>query len=145
MAMTAHDAPERDPELQRWLEQYISQHGGVAGTVHLMGGDALELAAAVNIPPRVAEVTRSIPKGKGMAGLAWERDRPVSTCNLQTDQTGDVKPGARAVDANAAVAIPIHGGGGALRGVVGIAFLGERDMDQTELDLLSAEAERAPL
>ena len=143
MAMT----PERGPELQRWLEQYIAQHGGVAGTVHLMGavGEALELAAAVNIPPRVVEATRSIPRGKGMAGLAWERDRPVSTCNLQTDQSGDVRPGARAVDASAAVAIPIHGAGGALRGVVGIAFLGERDMDQAELDRLSAEAERAPL
>jgi hypothetical protein len=141
MAMTE----DRSPELQRWLEQYLSQQGGVAGTVHILGGDALALVAAVNIPPRVVEVTRSIPKGKGMAGLAWERDRAVSTCNLQTDESGDVKPGARAVDASAAVAIPIHGAGGALRGVVGIAFLGERDMDQAELDRLSEEAERAPL
>jgi L-methionine (R)-S-oxide reductase len=140
-AMTGH---EGDPELQRWLEQYISRHGGVAGTVHALAGDALELRAAVNIPPKVVEVTRSIPRGKGMAGLAWERDRPVSTCNIKTDQSGDVRPGARAVDANAAVAIPIHGPGG-LRGVVGIAFLGERLMDQTELDQLAAEAERAPL
>jgi hypothetical protein len=69
----------------------------------------------------------------------------VSTCNLKTDQSGDVRPGARAVDANAAVAIPIHAPGGELRGVVGIAFPGQRDMDQTELDRLSQQAERAPL
>lgn len=134
-----------DPELQRWLELYVAQNGGVAGTIHALAGDALELRAAVNIPPRVVEVTRSIPKGKGMAGLAWERDRPVSTCNLKTDQSGDVKPGARAVDANAAVAIPIHGPAGELRGVVGVAFLGERDMDQSELDHLAEAAERAPV
>ncbi len=138
-------AHEQDPELQRWLEQYVAQHGGVAGTVHAMAGQALELRAAVNIPPKVVEVTRSIPKGKGMAGLAWERDRAVSTCNLKTDHSGDVRPGARAVDANAAVAIPIHGPDGANRGVVGIAFMGQRDMDQEELDRLSEEAERAPL
>jgi L-methionine (R)-S-oxide reductase len=138
-------ADERDPALQRWLEQYIAGHGGVAGTVHALDGDVLLLAAAFNIPPKVVDLTRSIPKGKGMAGLAWERDRPVSTCNLKTDQTGDVRPGARAVDANAAVAIPIHGPGGELRGVIGIAFVGQRDMDQTELDHLSREAERAPL
>ena len=132
------------PALQRWLEHYVNQHGGVAGTVHLLNGDSLELKATVNIPPRVADVTRSIPRGKGMAGLAWERDRPVSTCNLKRDQSGDVKPGARVVDANAAVAIPIHGPGSELRGVVGIAFLGERDMDQAELDHLSQHAERAP-
>jgi len=136
---------EQVPALQRWLEQYIAAHGAVAGTVHALAGDALELAAAVNIPPRVVEVTRTIPRGKGMAGLAWERDRPVSTCNLKTDESGDVRPGARAVDASAAVAIPIHGPDGQLRGVVGIAFQGERDMDQSELDRLGEEAERAPL
>jgi L-methionine (R)-S-oxide reductase len=138
-------ADEQGPALQRWLEQYIAGHGGVAGTVHSLDGDVLQLEAAFNIPPKVVDVTRSIPKGKGMAGLAWERNRPVSTCNLKTDQSGDVRPGARAVDANAAVAIPIHGPAGELRGVVGIAFLGQRDMDQTELDHLSREAERAPL
>src|SRR5690606_7161975 len=68
----------------------------------------LELAACVRIPAPVIAATRTIPKGKGMAGLAWERDRPVQTCNLKTDSSGDVRPGARAVDAQAAVAIPVR-------------------------------------
>jgi L-methionine (R)-S-oxide reductase len=104
----------------------------------------LALAAAVNIPPKVREVVAVIPRGKGMAGLAWERDEPVHTCNLKTDTTGDVRPGAKAVDANAAVAIPIHGADGALRGVVGIAFMGERDITPAELDALTREAEALP-
>jgi L-methionine (R)-S-oxide reductase len=128
-----------------WLGQFIARHGGVAGTVHAIDGDHLALRAAVNIPPPVLEVTRSIPSGKGMAGLAWERDAPVHTCNLKSDQSGDVRPGARAVDANAAVALPVHGAGGAVRGVVGIAWMGERDITEAELAALAAEAEAAPL
>jgi len=135
---------EPDGELERWLRDYVEAHGGVAGTVHVRGVAQLELRAAVNIPPPVVAVVREIPKGKGMAGLAWERDEPVSTCNLKTDETGDVRPGAKAVDANAAVAIPIHDAQGEVRGVVGIAYMGERDMTEAELATLRAEAERLP-
>lgn len=99
------------------------------------------LAAAVNIPPPVAAVVRVVPKGKGMAGLAFERGVAVSTCNLKTDTSGDVRPGAKAVDAQAAVAIPVHDAAGEIRGVVGIAYQGERAMDDLELALLTREAE----
>jgi hypothetical protein len=79
-----------------------------------------------------------------MAGLAWERDEAVHTCNLKDDKTGDVRPGAKAVDANAAVAIPIHAPGGALRGVVGIAYMGEREISTSELESLKKQAEALP-
>ena len=131
-------------DLEQWLRGYVSRNGGVAGTVHLRAQEQLELRAAVNIPPKVAEIVRQIPKGKGMAGLAWERDEPVHTCNLKTDDSGDVRPGARAVDANAAVAIPIHDDAGGIRGVVGIAYMGERDITEQELGALREEAERLP-
>jgi L-methionine (R)-S-oxide reductase len=136
-----------DAALQQWLAEYIKQNGGVAGTVHLRdaaGDEPLELKASVNIPPKVQEIVAAIPKGKGMAGLAWERDEPVHTCNLKDDKTGDVRPGAKAVDANAAVAIPIHDASGAIRGVVGIAYMGERDITSDELAALRAQAENIP-
>lgn len=132
------------PNLDHWLRGFIEGHGGVAGTVHALEAGELALKASVNIPPKVVEVTRRIPRGKGMAGLAWERNEPVSTCNLKTDTSGDVRPGAKAVDANAAVALPVHDAAGAVRGVVGIAFMGERDMEDAELGTLGAEAEQAP-
>ena len=132
-------------QAESWLKAFIAKHGGVAGTIHAVAGEALALCAAVNIPPKVVELTRSIPSGKGMAGLAWERDAPVHTCNLKSDETGDVRPGARAVDANAAVALPVHGEGGAVRGVVGIAWMGERTLTESELAALGAEAEQAPV
>ena len=131
--------------IETWLRTWLTTNGGVAGTVHLRRDDDLVLTAAVNIPPPVAAIVRVVPKGKGMAGLAFERNAPVSTCNLKTDATGDVRPGAKAVDANAAVAIPIHDAGGAIRGVVGIAYMGERDMEPSELERLTREAEALPL
>jgi len=135
---------DRGSDLEQWLRSYIARNGGVAGTVHLRGAEQLELRAAVNIPPKVAEIVRAIPRGKGMAGLAWERDEPVHTCNLKTDATGDVRPGAKAVDANAAVAIPVHDRAGQIRGVVGIAYMGERDITEQELEGLRAQAEQLP-
>ena len=123
-----------DPVLETWLRAFVEAHGGIAGTVHVRGDEALLLRAAVNIPPPVVRATEIIPKGKGMAGLAWERQRAVAVCNLKTDSSGDVRPGAKAVDAQAALAIPVRDETGDVRAVVGIAFLGERDFTDTELE-----------
>jgi L-methionine (R)-S-oxide reductase len=122
----------------------LTSHGGIAGTVHLLEGDLLRLASSVNIPPPVVKLTETIPKGKGMAGLAWERGTIVSTCNLKEDKSGDVRPGAKAVDAQAALAIPVHTPSGDLRAVVGIAFMGERDFSQEELAAFEAAAASLP-
>jgi L-methionine (R)-S-oxide reductase len=130
--------------LDVWLRRFVSDHGGVAGTVHTRTDDVLTLAASLNIPPPVVQKTRVIPKGKGMAGLAWSRDQIVSTCDLKADQTGDVQPGAKAVDAQAAAAIPVHDDSGGLRAVVGIAFMGERDFTPSELAAFANAAESLP-
>jgi hypothetical protein len=122
-----------DPALETWLRTFLEAHGGIAGTVHVRSEEALLLRAAVNIPPPVVRATESIPKGKGMAGLAWERRKAVAVCNIKTDGSGDVRPGAKAVDAQAALAIPVPDASGEVRAVVGIAFLGERDFTEAEL------------
>jgi len=125
-----------------WLRRFLDRHGASSGTVHLVRDDALQLAAAVNIPQKVQNVTRVIPRGRGMAGLAWERGQPVSTCNLQEDTTGDVRPGAKAVDAKAAVAFPV---GSPVRAVVGIAWHEERDLDDATLAAVTADTADLPL
>jgi hypothetical protein len=79
-----------------------------------------------------------------MAGLAWERGEPVQTCNLQTDVTGNVQPGARAVAAQAAVALPVRDAAGGVRAVVGIAFAGERELPAAELARLAEAAATLP-
>lgn len=129
---------------ETWLRGFLTEHGGIAGTVHVLEGDLLKLSAAVNIPPPVVKITETIPKGKGMAGLAWERDEVVATCNLKSDTSGDVRPGAKAVDAQAALAIPVHASAGGLRAVVGIAFMGERAFTDQELQGFAKAAASLP-
>jgi hypothetical protein len=132
-----------DETLTEWLRAFLARHGAVAGTVHVVRDDLLVIAAAHNIPPKVQEVTARIPLGKGMAGLAWEHDRAISTCNLKEDASGAVKPGAKAVDAKAAVALPVHGGDG-VRGVVGLAWADERDLPDALIDGIARDAESMP-
>lgn len=135
------------PTEEAWLKSFLTAHGGIAGSVHRRPqgtGNDLHLAAAVNLPPPVVEIVRIVPKGKGMAGLAFERREPVQTCNLKTDTSGDVRPGAKAVNAQAAVALPVVDEKGEVRAVVGIAFLGEREIGADELERLSRAAHALP-
>lgn len=130
---------------QDWLSDFLRAQGGVAGTVHRVTAPGMmELDAAVNIPPAVQAATRQIPVGKGMAGIAMAEDRAVSTCNLREDQTGAVKPGAKAVGAGAAVAFPVHDAAGHVRAVIGIAWQAARDLADDELRALQAKGESLP-
>jgi hypothetical protein len=79
-----------------------------------------------------------------MAGLALERNAAISSCNIQTDASGQVRPGARAVDAQAAVALPVHNAAGEVRAVVGIAFADERTISDADLAALADAAATLP-
>ncbi|HEX4451547.1 MAG TPA: GAF domain-containing protein [Kofleriaceae bacterium] len=133
-----------DEATNEWLRALLGRHKAVAGTVHVVRGDMLTIAGAINIPPKVQEVTAKIPIGKGMAGLAWQHDKPIQTCNLKDDNTGAVKPGAKAVDAKAAVALPIHDGSGTVRAVVGLAWMHDHELTKSELDAIASDAASLP-
>jgi L-methionine (R)-S-oxide reductase len=124
---------------QQCLQRFLEEVGGVAGTVHLHEEGGLRLAAAVNIPEKVQQVVAWVPSGKGMAGLALERGEPVFTCNLKDDQRGDVRPGAKAVEARAAIAFPVRDESGRILAVVGAAFNDEHTFEPSEI----AEIEKA--
>jgi L-methionine (R)-S-oxide reductase len=134
-----------EAQQQAWLETFIRQHQGIAGSVHRRSGpDELALVATVNIPEVVRNIVMKVPRGKGMAGLALERNAAISSCNIQSDATGQVRPGARAVDAQAAVALPVQNPDGEVRAVVGIAFAGERTLTDSELQALADAAAELP-
>ncbi|HEY3806305.1 MAG TPA: GAF domain-containing protein [Kofleriaceae bacterium] len=133
-----------DEATNEWLRALLGRHEAVAGTVHVVRGDLLTIAGAINIPPKVQEVTAQIPIGKGMAGLAWQHDKPIQTCNLKEDATGAVKPGAKAVDAKAAVALPIHDGSGTVRAVIGLAWMHDGELTQAQLDAIASDAASLP-
>jgi L-methionine (R)-S-oxide reductase len=135
---------ELDDVLQDWLARYLAETAAVAGTVHLHENGGLRLAAAVNIPEKVQEVVAWVPNGKGMAGIALERGEAVQTCNLQEDRSGAVKPGAKAVDAQAAVALPVRNDAEDIVAIVGIAFADEREIGEDELNRLSTSVATMP-
>src|SRR5438552_5101815 len=130
---------EQNPAHQKFLEALLDRLGGVAGTVHEQRGDDLYLTAARNIPPPVVAIVAHVAHGKGMAGVAQVKKQPVQTCNLQTDNSGTIKPGAKAVDAQAAIALPVLRDDGEVRAVVGIAWSDERelgpDLEQSMMQL----------
>jgi GAF domain-containing protein len=125
---------------QAWTEALgrILQHfAAESGTIHTLGGDgALHLtAASAGIPEFVLDTVRTVPVGKGMAGLAVERCQPVTACNIQTDTTGDVRPGAKATGLQGSIVVPILRDGRAV-GALGIANRQERTFTDDETALL---------
>jgi L-methionine (R)-S-oxide reductase len=132
---------ERNHAVQTWLQDFVHDQGGAAGSVHLYEDGGLRLAASVNLPPKVQEIVAWVPSGKGMAGLALERGEPVQTCNLQRDAgSGGVMPGAKAVNAQAAIAMPVRNSGGSIIAVAGVAFAEEREIASEEIHRLEQAA-----
>jgi putative methionine-R-sulfoxide reductase with GAF domain len=108
------------------------------GTIHTLDPTSGMLVLDVHrgLPESIMEKVREIPIGKGMAGVAAERKEPVQVCNLQTDTSGVVKPGARSTQMEGSVAVPMLVEETLLRGVLGVAKPVAYDFTKTELDLL---------
>ncbi len=153
-------APSQDPLLQslephltsglksaeQWasvLDLILKRFACVTGTVHRLDESTqlLELTCQKGIPPPVLEKIRSIPIGKGMAGIAAERREPVQVCNLQTDTSGVVRQGARETRVEGAVACPILVDG-KLKGTLGIAKTVAYEFTNDEIQLLQTVAAR---
>lgn len=129
---------------QEWLEAFIGSQGGVAGTVHRAYGADLHLTAALNIPQPVLAAVKVVARGKGMAGLAQVRGRPVQTCNLQDDDSGQIRPMAKLVGGHAAIALPVVTADGSVRAVVGIAFAFEGEISADAEQTLAVLAANLP-
>jgi hypothetical protein len=133
---------ETNPIHQAFLESLLERIGAIAGTVHEQRGDDLYLTAAQNIPPPVVAIVAHVAHGKGMAGVAQVKKQPVQTCNLQTDDSGTIKPGAKAVGAQAAIALPVLRDDGEVRAVVGVAWDHEGELgpefEQSMMQLAAA-------
>ncbi|HET7218010.1 MAG TPA: GAF domain-containing protein [Vicinamibacterales bacterium] len=119
------------------LARILSHFHADSGTIHMLAGDgALHLqAASAGIPEVVLNTVRVVPVGKGMAGLAVERRQPVNACNIQTDTSGDVRPGAKATNLQGSIVVPIMRGDAAV-GALGIANRHERVFTDAEAALL---------
>ena len=129
-----------DEPLQGALGATVAKLGCDSGTLHLLGADGqLHLeAATAGLPEPVLATIRTIPVGKGMAGLAVERAEPVTACNLQTDDSGDVRPGAKATGLQGAIVVPVLDARDRPVGSLGVANRAERTFTAGEIALLTA-------
>ena len=122
------------------IEEIVRRFGADSGTIHMLEADGLLhlKAATAGIPEAVLKVIETIPIGKGMAGLCVERRTPVTACNIQTDTSGDVRPGARQTGLEGAIVVPILDGEHAA-GALGIANRHPRTFtDEEQLELIAA-------
>ncbi len=123
------------------LGRVCGQLGAIAGTLHRVEGQRLILVDARAIPPGVRDKIQTIPMGKGMAGQAWATGRPTQTCDLSSDPSTVIQPGARNVEASAAVAVPIFDDAGTVWAVLGVGFSSARPMDAEAIQEMAVTAE----
>jgi putative methionine-R-sulfoxide reductase with GAF domain len=126
--------------MQQRLEELVRRFGADTGSLHWIEDGVLVLKGQVGIPPHVVEIVRRVPVGKGMAGLAAQRNAPVSACNVQTDASGDVRPGARDTGVNGAIVVPVRDASGNVRGALGIGVHRVYEYTPEETERLIEEA-----
>lgn len=143
--MNEQESDDATHRLEASLNAVIADLGADGGTLHLLGDDGLLhlRAHAPDMPEQVLSIIRTIPVGKGMAGLAVERARPVDVCNIETDDSGDVRPGARLTGLNSGLAVPLFRGERVI-GALGVGNRAERTFTKSEVErLLAAGREMA--
>jgi L-methionine (R)-S-oxide reductase len=98
------------------------QFEAVTGTIHVVrAGDILTLVSSFGVPKSLLPVITTIPFGKGIAGTAAQRRKPVTICNIQTDASGITRPGAKSTGVEGAIAVPILDG----RKLIGVLGIGK--------------------
>lgn len=144
-AMPTPGPGSTDSDWGRFLDSVIEAFDCTTATLHRFdpGDKHLKLVAHRRIPDVLMPVIQSIPIGKGIAGNAALRREAVEICNLQTDNSGVAKPGARQTQVQGSLAVPVLDGD-RLCGTLGIGKLVPYDFtDEEKARLMSIAAEVA--
>lgn len=129
---------------QEFLQAVAGHFGSDTATLHVINSQdgLLHLrATAGEIPPQVQDIIRTIPIGKGIAGQAAERREPVSICNIKSDTTSVVRPGAKSMGIEGALCVPMIAND-VVVGTLGIGFREAHTFSEPEQRFL-LEAGRA--
>ena len=123
-------------DLPRVLQLTLRHFQADSGTLHELGPDGLlHLKAWTGLPEHLLPYVRTIPVGKGIAGLAVERKQPVNLCNLQSDTSGAARPRALDAGVRGSICVPLLAGDQAV-GALGIATREEREFQPGEIETL---------
>jgi L-methionine (R)-S-oxide reductase len=130
------------PQFDAILQQLCTLLDCTVGTIHQLDAKGmLQLKAQRGLPPVLLDKVNEIPVGKGMAGIAAERRQPVQVCNLQTDASGVVRPGAKLTRMEGSLACPMLMGQ-RLFGVLGVAKPVEYEFSPEETQFVMRVGER---
>jgi L-methionine (R)-S-oxide reductase len=123
--------------LEKVLREVLQNFRSETGTIHSLDAEKqlLQLAAQAGLPPKMLDIVRTIPVGKGIAGQVAAENRPVTICNLQTDASGVAKPGAKQTGVGGALCVPIRRGDQIL-GTFGIGTMREHEYSAAEINSL---------
>lgn len=134
--------PDREEAIERALWEVTTKLRADTATLHLLDRErgVLVLAGEIGLPEELLPIVKEIPLGKGIAGECAKTGQPVTICNLQTDDSGVARPGARKTGVQSSLCVPL------LRGdeVVGTLGVGRRrhqpftPSEQDELELAAA-------
>jgi len=130
-----------DKDEQRFyhvLKSILQYFSWDTGTLHAFNHDDQHLyliAASDGIPDHIREKILRIPMGKGIAGTVAATRKPVSICNLQTDSSTFVQPGAKDLGVQGSLCIPLLQGE-TLKGTLGVAWKAPRDLTELEMNHL---------
>jgi len=135
------DQPDRQTALQQALQLLLTHFQSETGTIHWLDAatQQLHLVAQVGLPPALLEVVKLIPAGKGIAGQTVERGGPVSICNIQKDESGVTRPGARQTGVGGALCVPLRQNS-AIVGTLGIGTAREHEYTPAETQALEEVA-----
>ena len=135
-------AASSTPDWDAILGEILNNFACPTGTLHRLDADSqiLKLVVQRGIPEVVLPMVSNIPVGKGMAGICAERREAVQTCNLQTDNSGVIRPGAKETRMEGAITVPILRAG-VLLGTLGIAKPVAYDFSSEETQSLLAISE----
>ena len=127
--------------LEQALALILADFHSETGTIHLLDGEKqlLHLNAQVGLPPQMLDVVKTIPVGKGIAGQTAAQNKPVTICNLQTDNSGVAKPGARQTGVGGALCVPMRKNGKTI-GTLGIGTRREHEYTPEETQRLEEVA-----
>lgn len=133
--MTLHEDLKQTSDDNERLSMILKKFACDSGTIHHLGEDGnLHLkATGPGMPEVVLAKISVIPVGKGMAGLSVERNAPVDSCNIQTDSSGDVNPGAKMTGLSGSIVVPVRNAEGVAVGALGVATRTDRTFTEEEI------------
>ena len=137
IATLLKDTSPREIVLENVLREILRHFRSETGTIHILDsqGKLLHLAAQIGLPPQLLDVVKTIPVGKGIAGQVAAQNKPVSICNLQTDNSGIAKPGAKQTGVGGSVCVPIRTGD-TLTGTLGVGTIRPYEYTTGETEVL---------